>query len=78
MAGGGANSAVWAQLFADVLGRRIIIPAGTDEKLPAGIRVTRVNNLGEAIIAGGGRATRRVNGKQSTDGTAPEVADAPF
>jgi sugar (pentulose or hexulose) kinase len=30
MAGGGANSAVWAQIFADVLGRRIIIPAGTE------------------------------------------------
>ena len=30
MAGGGANSAVWSQIFADVLGRRIIIPAGTE------------------------------------------------
>ncbi len=30
MAGGGANSHVWAQIFADVLGRRVIIPAGTE------------------------------------------------
>ncbi|HQV20205.1 MAG TPA: DNA repair protein RadA, partial [Gordonia sp. (in: high G+C Gram-positive bacteria)] len=34
---------------------RAIIPAGTDEKLPAGIRAMRVNNLGEAISAGAGR-----------------------
>lgn len=30
MAGGGANSAVWCQIFADVLGRKIIVPAGTE------------------------------------------------
>ncbi|MFC6714084.1 FGGY family carbohydrate kinase [Branchiibius cervicis] len=30
MAGGGANSPVWSQIFADVLNRRIIIPAGTE------------------------------------------------
>ncbi len=30
MAGGGANSPVWAQMFADVLGRTIIVPSGTE------------------------------------------------
>jgi sugar (pentulose or hexulose) kinase len=30
MAGGGANSPVWSQIFADVLGRRVVIPAGTE------------------------------------------------
>lgn len=30
MAGGGANSPVWAQIFADVLGRTIEVPAGTE------------------------------------------------
>ena len=30
MAGGGANSPVWAQIFADVLGRRIVVPAGSE------------------------------------------------
>lgn len=30
MAGGGTNSSVWAQMFADVLGKKIIIPAGTE------------------------------------------------
>jgi sugar (pentulose or hexulose) kinase len=30
MAGGGANSQVWSQLFADVLGRQVVIPAGTE------------------------------------------------
>ncbi|MET0862871.1 MAG: FGGY-family carbohydrate kinase [Nakamurella sp.] len=43
MAGGGANSAVWAQIFADVLGRRIIIPAGTE-----------FGAKGAAIVAGVG------------------------
>ena len=43
MAGGGANSAVWAQIFADVLGRRIVVPAGC-----------RVRAKGAAIVAGVG------------------------
>lgn len=30
MAGGGANSPVWSQIFADVLGRTVSIPAGTE------------------------------------------------
>ncbi|MEO8095299.1 MAG: FGGY-family carbohydrate kinase, partial [Pseudolysinimonas sp.] len=30
VAGGGGNSAVWCQIFADVLGRKIIVPAGTE------------------------------------------------
>ena len=30
MAGGGASSQVWSQLFADVLGRRVVIPAGSE------------------------------------------------
>lgn len=30
MAGGGANSPVWAQMFADVLGKKIVVPAGTE------------------------------------------------
>jgi sugar (pentulose or hexulose) kinase len=30
MSGGGANSPVWAQIFADVLGRKIVVPAGTE------------------------------------------------
>jgi DNA repair protein RadA/Sms len=39
-----------------------IIPAGTDEKLPSGIRITRVDNLAQAIAA-----------KRKRD-----VVDAPF
>ena len=60
---------------------RAIIPAGTDEKLPTGIRVTRVNDLGEAIGAGGIRGGKRpVNGEsvKTTQGAGQEVADAPF
>lgn len=30
MAGGGVNSPVWSQIFADVLGRSVVIPAGTE------------------------------------------------
>lgn len=30
MAGGGVNSPVWSQIFADVLGRRVVVPAGTE------------------------------------------------
>ncbi|WP_028709242.1 FGGY-family carbohydrate kinase [Propionicicella superfundia] len=30
MSGGGANSPVWAQIFADCLGRKIVVPAGTE------------------------------------------------
>jgi sugar (pentulose or hexulose) kinase len=30
MAGGGAASPVWAQIFADVLGRRVVVPAGSE------------------------------------------------
>lgn len=30
MAGGGVNSPVWSQIFADVLGRTVVIPAGTE------------------------------------------------
>ena len=43
MAGGGANSAVWCQIFADVLGRTIIVPAGTE-----------FGAKGAAIVAGVG------------------------
>lgn len=43
MAGGGANSAVWCQIFADVLGRKIIVPAGTE-----------FGAKGAAIVAGVG------------------------
>lgn len=43
MAGGGANSAVWCQIFADVLGRRIVVPAGTE-----------FGAKGAAIVAGVG------------------------
>jgi sugar (pentulose or hexulose) kinase len=43
MAGGGANSHVWSQIFADVLGRRMIIPAGTE-----------FGAKGAAIVAGVG------------------------
>ena len=43
MAGGGANSAVWAQIFADVLGRRIVVPAGSE-----------FGAKGAAIVAGVG------------------------
>ena len=43
MAGGGANSHVWSQIFADVLGRRIIIPAGSE-----------FGAKGAAIVAGVG------------------------
>lgn len=43
MAGGGANSAVWCQIFADVLGRRIAVPAGTE-----------FGAKGAAIVAGVG------------------------
>ncbi|TPW74851.1 FGGY-family carbohydrate kinase [Schumannella soli] len=43
MAGGGANSAVWSQIFADVLGRRIEVPAGTE-----------FGAKGAAIVAGVG------------------------
>lgn len=30
MAGGGVNSPVWGQIFADVLGRTVVVPAGTE------------------------------------------------
>lgn len=30
MAGGGAASPVWSQIFADVLGREVVVPAGTE------------------------------------------------
>jgi sugar (pentulose or hexulose) kinase len=30
MAGGGAASPVWAQIFADVLGRKVVVPAGSE------------------------------------------------
>ncbi len=30
MAGGGVNSPVWSQIFADVLGRQVVVPAGTE------------------------------------------------
>ena len=43
MAGGGANSPVWAQIFADVLGRRIVVPAGSE-----------FGAKGAAIVAGVG------------------------
>lgn len=43
MAGGGANSPVWAQVFADVLGRRIVVPAGSE-----------FGAKGAAIVAGVG------------------------
>lgn len=43
MAGGGANSEVWCQIFADVLGRRVIVPAGTE-----------FGAKGAAIVAGVG------------------------
>ena len=43
MAGGGANSAVWCQIFADVLGRHILVPAGTE-----------FGAKGAAIVAGVG------------------------
>lgn len=43
MAGGGANSAVWCQIFADVLGRHIVVPAGTE-----------FGAKGAAIVAGVG------------------------
>ena len=43
MAGGGANSPVWAQIFADVLGRRVVVPAGTE-----------FGAKGAAIVAGVG------------------------
>ncbi|MGO1583954.1 MAG: FGGY family carbohydrate kinase [Actinomycetaceae bacterium] len=43
MAGGGANSESWCQIFADVLGRRIIVPAGTE-----------FGAKGAAIVAGVG------------------------
>ena len=43
MAGGGAASPVWAQIFADVLGRRVVVPSGSEY----GAR-------GAAIVAGVG------------------------
>lgn len=43
MAGGGANSTVWCQIFADVLGRTIEVPAGTE-----------FGAKGAAIVAGVG------------------------
>jgi sugar (pentulose or hexulose) kinase len=43
MAGGGANSEVWCQIFADVLGRRIVVPAGSE-----------FGAKGAAIVAGVG------------------------
>ena len=43
MAGGGANSPVWAQIFADVLGRKVVVPAGTE-----------FGAKGAAIVAGVG------------------------
>ena len=43
MAGGGANSPVWAQIFADVLGRRVVVPAGSE-----------FGAKGAAIVAGVG------------------------
>lgn len=43
MAGGGANSAVWCQIFADVLGRKIVVPSGTE-----------FGAKGAAIVAGVG------------------------
>jgi sugar (pentulose or hexulose) kinase len=43
LAGGGANSEVWCQIFADVLGRRIIVPAGSE-----------FGAKGAAIVAGVG------------------------
>ena len=43
MAGGGANSPVWAQIFADVLGRQVVVPAGTE-----------FGAKGAAIVAGVG------------------------
>jgi sugar (pentulose or hexulose) kinase len=43
MAGGGANSPVWCQIFADVLGRTIVVPAGTE-----------FGAKGAAIVAGVG------------------------
>ncbi len=43
MAGGGANSAVWSQIFADVLGRQVVVPAGTE-----------FGAKGAAIVAGVG------------------------
>ena len=43
MAGGGANSPVWSQIFADVLGRDVVVPAGTE-----------FGAKGAAIVAGVG------------------------
>ena len=43
MAGGGANSPVWAQIFADVLGRKVVVPAGSE-----------FGAKGAAIVAGVG------------------------
>jgi len=43
MAGGGAASPVWAQIFADVLGRRVVVPAGSE-----------YGAKGAAIVAGVG------------------------
>lgn len=48
MAGGGANSAVWCQIFADVLGRKIVVPAGTE-----------FGAKGAAIVAGVGSGLYR-------------------
>ncbi len=54
MAGGGANSHVWAQIFADVLGRRIVIPAGTEfgakgAAIVAGIGSGEFESYGQAV-----------------------------
>lgn len=53
MAGGGANSAVWAQIFADVLGRTIEVPAGSEfgakgAAIVAAVGAGRFENYGEA------------------------------
>ncbi|MGN7703853.1 FGGY-family carbohydrate kinase [Cellulosimicrobium sp. ES-005] len=54
LAGGGASSPVWSQVFADVLGRRVVVPAGSEfgakgAALVAGVGVGAWSTLDEAV-----------------------------
>lgn len=57
MAGGGVNSEVWCQIFADVLGRTIVVPAGTEFGAKGAAIVA---GIGAGIYAGYGEATDAV------------------
>jgi sugar (pentulose or hexulose) kinase len=57
LVGGGARSVFWAQLFADVTGRRILVPDGTEfgargAALLAGVGVGLYDSLGSAVAQG--------------------------